>query len=431
MPNADFTGSTQVTTGSLTLPSSPPMGGRLSVRSTSEANLQIQMGRTTSLMTPRSSLKQPHSFADSNFFVDREASKEPPPMYRANSKFGHSGSFHGGAVPPSPRRGSKHRQSQADSLTLFALDVNVAGAGPSAEALSAARSHLGQVVQQIEWLHRRIDQEKDSAIGVADRDRQTIDGLRREVRHLQVDLQHANKQSEQLIAEKHELLQVQVRLEAELRSARDALEASKQQLRHRSTDVQQLARQLVNADMTPAVLVSPRVDASNEELAQDSQESAAARNVDAPSEEPKSQQRSQLPPQGSSSDDASLRNPMLQAVAELSSTKAQMPSSKAQALAAVKAAQAEVQWERKKREKLERQLQKDHSRLLKLVAVTQQQREEIRLLESSVQGVDDHGLGGEQVEPRGAVSDSAFADPPEPASATERHHSAPTKLPPV
>jgi len=337
-------------------------------------------------------------------------------------------------MPPSPRRGSKHKHSQADSLTLLALESNVAGAGPSAEALSAARSHLGQVVQQIEWLHMRIDQEKDSAIGVADRDRQTIDGLRREVRHLQVDLQHSNKQSEQLVAEKQELLQVQVRLETELRAAREALEASKQQLRHRSTDVHQLARQLVNADMTPVVPVSPRVEATSEELGHDSHDSAATRNGDSLGEEPKGQQRSQgqLPPQG---DDASLRNPMLQAVTELSSAKAQMPSSKAQALAAVKAAQAEAQWERKKREKLEKLLQKDHSRLLKLVAVTQQQREEIRLLESSVQGVDDHGHGGEHVESRGAVSEVAFANPSEAAStkggATERHQSAPTKLPPV
>mmetsp|Transcript_73998 Transcript_73998/g.176117 ORF Transcript_73998/g.176117 Transcript_73998/m.176117 type:complete len:413 (+) Transcript_73998:97-1335(+) len=409
---------------------SPTAGGmRLNV-SASDGHL----GRASTLPvgSPRASSKRPASFADANFFEDRDSIRVSEEYTsRSHSKLP--------GASPSPRMGSKRpTHPQVDAMALMNVD-----AGPSAEALAAARAHLAGVLQQVEWLHKRIEQEKDSVIGAADRDRQTIEGLRREIRHLQVDLQHAHKKTDQLSAEKQELLQVQARLEGELRTTRDALETSKQRLRHRSTDVQQLARQLINADMTPVVPVSPRLESL----------------PDLPEEEPSSQQQASrtgqtgpqsstgdpdpswttaqdgLPMQSSwltaSSDEVALRNPMLQAVTELSIAKAQKPTSKAQALAAVKAAQMELLRERRKREKLERNLQKDHAHLLQLVAVTRQQREEIRLLE----GYAEEATRGNAAMDSGAA-DLAAASPSDTPSAkgeggVERRRSAPTRLPPV
>mmetsp|Transcript_89310 Transcript_89310/g.168266 ORF Transcript_89310/g.168266 Transcript_89310/m.168266 type:complete len:421 (+) Transcript_89310:94-1356(+) len=232
-----------------------------------------------------------------------------------------------------------------------------------AHALAAARAQIAAVAEELATLQEQFGavQSKGDAIAAVELDRYNInkvsntDGdlsaqqqeriirLERAVRHLQVDFDGAKARAERLTYEKEELLGAQAQLEADLRRSRQSLEDMGRRLRHREMDLQQLTGK-------PPELV---VEAEDESF----------RN------EPSANQNAA----------AALVSPALRAVAE--SARPLNNLSKSQAIAALKATQAELKDERKRRERLERRIQKDRERLERLMSVAERQRDEIRSLQ--------------------------------------------------
>lgn len=242
------------------------------------------------------------------------------------------------------------------------MDTDAEGVD-EAHALAMARAHLAAVSEELAMLSEQFGaaQSEGEAVAAVELDRYNInkvsnkDGdfsvqqqerimrLERAVRHLQVDFDGAKARAERLTYEKEELLGAHARLEADLRFSRQSLVDARRRLQHREMDLQQLTGK-------PAQMV---VEADDEPF------------QNGPSVDPNAA--------------GALKSPAMHAIAE--SARPLNTLSRSQAIAALKASQAELKEERKRRERLERRIQKDRERLERLMSVAERQRDEIRSLQ--------------------------------------------------
>lgn len=232
-----------------------------------------------------------------------------------------------------------------DSLASVGEEGPIEGRA-GAQALATARAHLAAVAEELATMQSQFGSAPESSgtggspdvDGAGGDDGEPIDAalerclqakqeLERDKRHLEVDLECANTRADRLAQEKEELLAAQARMEAVLRTTRKSLEEARLRLQHRDMDISKAGAEADAFSPPPAPL---------KEVAE--QAGLAPRPA--------------------------------------------IALSKQQAVAALRAAQAELREERKRRERLERRVQKDKERLERLVAVAETQQAEIRTLQS-------------------------------------------------
>lgn len=245
--------------------------------------------------------------------------------------------------------------------------ASVQSSPEGALALNAARAHLVAVAQEISWIQENFSRANAVMMSPGnDAMTKTLKSLERDLKHLQVDRDCANARAQRLASEKDELVRAHARLEADLRATRQVLDETRRRLSHREMDLQLLR----GGAATNNVGEPAKWEAGDEHL--ELQESPVNE-----SGEPHS------PP----SEDDQLASPVMNSLAHqlagLSAVKPRAAMSKKQALAVLRATQLELVQEKKRRERLEKRLQKDHDRLQRLVALARRQREDIKTIQSS------------------------------------------------
>lgn len=237
------------------------------------------------------------------------------------------------------------------------MSVEEEGEGrASTQALAAARAHLEGVAQELAMIQNqfghvpapapRVEIEEVAQAPAVPTEAEirmqikqgTIE-LEREKRHLEVDLDCANQRADRLATEKEELLAAQARLEGDLRQARKIIEEFHLQQQHRDMDLRKAG--------------GPE---------------AVALVVGSPMDRAESPERAAPAPLGQVADAAGL------------APRPAITLSKQQAVAALRAAQAELRDERKRRDRTDRKMLKDKERMERLVAVAEAQQNEIRTL---------------------------------------------------
>jgi hypothetical protein len=225
--------------------------------------------------------------------------------------------------------------------------------GSSAQALATARAHLAAVAEELATMQNHFvsSSESPARSGGDDVDTEAEDPARGAVadaikakqeaelerRHLEVDLECANAKAERLGREKEELLGAHMRMEAAHRDKCRALEEARLRLQHRDLDLRKPGDSFFPLQESP---------------------------TGATQEKPTSVPLKDI------ADQAGL------------APRPAINLSKQHAVAALRAAQAELREERKRRERLERRVQKDKERLERLVAVAENQQAEIRTLQA-------------------------------------------------
>jgi len=226
--------------------------------------------------------------------------------------------------------------------------------GPDgAESLASARAHLAAVAEELAMIQSQVDQSfADQNAGPADvddsrererseqRERDAIliqskQELERQKRHLEVDLECANTRADRFAQEKEELLAVKARMAEDLRGVRKLLEEARLQQQHRDMEHRKLGGYALGPPDSSLGIREPSPE----------------------------------PIVGVMIEQAGLGPKPANAM------------SKQQAVAALRTARADLLEERKRRERLERRVQKDKERLERLVAVAEAQQGEIRSLE--------------------------------------------------
>lgn len=242
--------------------------------------------------------------------------------------------------------------STMQSVGMADMSVEEEGEGrASTQALAAARAHLEGVAQELAMIQNQFGHvpapaprvEIEEVVQLAPavpteaeirmQIKQGTIELEREKRHLEVDLDCANQRADRLATEKEELLGAQARMEGDLRQARKIIEEFHLQQQHRDMDL----RKAGGPEAVPVSFVSPM-------------------------------DRAEPAPLGEVADAAGL------------APRPAITLSKQQAVAALRAAQAELRDERKRRDRSDRKMSKDKERMERLVAVAEAQQNEIRTL---------------------------------------------------
>jgi len=231
----------------------------------------------------------------------------------------------------------------------------------SAQSLATARAHLAAVAEELATIQDAFGNSPEAAAEAAEEAKlvaaeaeayrvaeaskgeamlQVIQELEQEKRHLEVDRDEANARADRVAQEKEELLGAQASMEADLRFARNNLEEAQLHLQHQHMDLRKKGGD--GDELSPLLHYS------------------------------------------SASGGAEMPFPM--AAREMAEQAGLAPRpaialSKQQAVAALRAAQAELRDERKRRERLERRVQKDQQRLERLVSVAETQQQDIRSLQ--------------------------------------------------
>lgn len=216
-------------------------------------------------------------------------------------------------------------------------------ASHGAQALNTARAHLAAVAQELATIQNQFDQSLQQSAVVEEEEEvkrpsqtdiliQANQELEKEKRHLEVELSCAEAKATRLSSEKEALLAAEARLEADLRAVRKNLEDVMLYHQHTAMDSKKVGQD-------PDAIQAP------------------------------------VPAQV-----AGDKNPSaLQEAAALMKPGNMM--SKQQAIAALRATRTDLLEERKRREKLEKRVQKDKERLERLVAVAESQQTEIKMLQ--------------------------------------------------
>lgn len=233
----------------------------------------------------------------------------------------------------------------------------------SSQKIAHAREYLAEVAQELAYIQEHLGGASDAspeqaahveepvasnAVEDWDKGDPGLDpgALRRRVRHLEVDCQGAKAKASRLEAEREALIAAQERLEAGLRAAREALAETRRQLKHKEIEVAQLSAG------KPALAFYPEGKSSGRSV----NETALA-----------TQREEDL-----------LAAPALNVMAQTVSGARRSPTHTRQQLAeALRATQAQLLQEQKHSAKLERRVQKDRERMERLVALAEQQRDEI------------------------------------------------------
>jgi hypothetical protein len=237
-----------------------------------------------------------------------------------------------------------------DGLPSVDEDARFEGSTDStgAQALAVARAHLAAVAEELASIQEiayrgPLEDERVDAEGW-EQERQE---LLLKIRHLEVDKEGANERADKLAQEKEELLAAQARMEAEVRTSRKNLEEAHLRIQHHEVDLRKRGGAGVDS------LLSLKLPAKG----------AADDSMDKPSPAP------------------------LKEVADQAGL-APRPAillSKQQAVATLRAAQVELREERKRRERLERRVQKDKERLDRFVYVAEGMQDENRQLKQRCQ----------------------------------------------
>jgi len=255
-------------------------------------------------------------------------------------------------------------KAQQDMMSMIAGDCgpeSQAMDGHGAQALAAARAHLAAVAEELATIQRQCDDAFASGAGgippevteARERERerelekqrqsesqiaslvQSKQDLERERRHLDVDLECANAKADRLALEKDELVTAHARMGEELQAMRKQLELTRLNQQHR--DMEQ--RKLLDEGLGP--LPDSPLGTNSEKLP--------------PSMDMELADQAGLAPKPANN------------------------MSKHQAVAALRTTRADLVEERKRRERLERRVQKDKERLERCVAVAEAQRGEIAM----------------------------------------------------
>jgi len=244
--------------------------------------------------------------------------------------WGSSAEF-GDGCPEDKESGGSHAQGLGDRATP-----------PSQEALAAARAHLAAVAEELASIQEAFVDGSASERGGSEVANQ-FRSLKQNAKHLEVDRDRAVAKAKRLEDEREELLAALARLEAELRSARKEVEDVKRRLRHREMDLQQATGRVV-------------------------EEAGPLEGT------------CQAPPPGLASPTLQREASEAQQVVATNRRQPVGPPTKAQALTALRECQAELQHERKSRDRTERRSRKDRERLERVLAVAERQRREIDAL---------------------------------------------------
>lgn len=201
------------------------------------------------------------------------------------------------------------------------------------EGLAAARSHLAAVAQELAALQQPFVAGSENGF-----DFRAVGKL---VRHLEVDRDEARARADRLNEERATLLEAQARLEAELRTTRKDLGEARRQLQHRDLDL----RMQAGADGVAPVIEPP----------------------------------STSPP---SFEAEALCALCSQALCGTGMGRKVTSMSKPQLKASFLTMQAELEEERKRRDKIQKAFRKERRRLEGLVALVEKQRDELQALRS-------------------------------------------------
>lgn len=211
-------------------------------------------------------------------------------------------------------------------------------------ALLAAQAQIRGMNNEMAWLAQQLDEnanEVDMEMGGTDMSQvgetpspEEMRGIVQDMRHLQLDLEFSNRKVESLEEEKRELLQVQSRLQAQVRALQQRTEESEQKLQHQELDM----RSMVTSDSLSA---GP------------------------------SQLLSAGPSQILEGDPSTLEGV----------PRGLEKMSRAQAISALQLLHHELDKERKAREKAERRAQKCLERLHRLMGTVERQRDDMSIME--------------------------------------------------
>jgi len=226
------------------------------------------------------------------------------------------------------------------------------------QALSVARTHLAAVAEELATMQSQFDKSfSDPAVAAAAdarereaREReaffiQSKQELERDKRHLRVDLQGANARADRVAQEKEELMAAKSRLEDDLRGVRKLLEETRIHQQH--SDMDRKLGDDADADSFLGPLPDSLLGMSSEKLSPD--------------------------------DRQKLKGVVFEQAG--SAPKPANDMSKQQAIVALRTARTDVLEERKRRERLERRVQKDKERLERVASLAEAQQVEIRSLE--------------------------------------------------
>jgi len=274
------------------------------------------------------------------------------------------------------------------------------------EGLAAVRSHLAAVAQELVALQQPFVAGTENGF-----DFRAVGKL---VRHLEVDRDEVRARADRLSEERASMLEAQARLEAELRTTRKNLDEARRQLQHRDLDLKmQAGADGITAGLGPPSTSQPEAEALCALCSQALCGTGMGRRV------------------------TSMSKPQLKA--------------------SLLTMQAELEEERRRRDKIQKAFRKERRRLEGLVALVEKQKDELQTLRSAdepdageEEGFEDEDdddadgtgnvtpaagdaspFGGSRGGPRRGGNDSYADSRASSRSGLSRQQSAPTKLPSV
>eukprot|EP00747_Dinoflagellata_sp_TGD_P072584 gnl/TRDRNA2_/TRDRNA2_157538_c1_seq1.p1 gnl/TRDRNA2_/TRDRNA2_157538_c1~~gnl/TRDRNA2_/TRDRNA2_157538_c1_seq1.p1 ORF type:complete len:344 (+),score=59.51 gnl/TRDRNA2_/TRDRNA2_157538_c1_seq1:53-1033(+) len=246
--------------------------------------------------------------------------------------------------------GCDEQQVEADIATR-----PVSGTPPASavEVVAVVREHVAAVQAELAWFQRSFEESRAS--GESPQLRQDLQELLCTRDELEVSRNTAVARAETLASEKQSLLEIQARLESELRSQRQRLEEVRRYLRHKEIHLQEITGR------TPIAI--PYAEPSSMSSADPGLgDDADMLGCGVPT-----------------FDDSMLASSELHLVATLGDMSIGKQS-RSQAIKALRTCQKELYSEQKLKERLEKRILKDREQLQKLMEISERRREEIREL---------------------------------------------------